>query len=96
MCIRDSHVDVRRVNAQDLFLNKLAGVTEPERKRKIIGEEFIRVFEAEAKKISKVDFLAPLLQSITADYQNLFSKFFVIQYRHPTEFFSSILKAAQR
>ena len=52
------HVDVRRVNAQDLFLNKLAGVTEPERKRKIIGEEFIRVFEAEAKKIGKVDFLA--------------------------------------
>ena len=52
------HVDVRRVNAQDLFLNKLAGVTEPERKRKIIGEEFIRVFEAEARKIGKVDFLA--------------------------------------
>ena len=52
------HVDVRRVNAKDLFLSKLAGVTEPERKRKIIGEEFIRVFEAEAKKIGKVDFLA--------------------------------------
>lgn len=51
------HVDVRRVNAQDLFLNKLAGVTEPERKRKIIGEEFIRVFEAEAKKIGQVDYL---------------------------------------
>ena len=46
-----------RVNAQDLFLGKLAGVTEPERKRKIIGEEFIRVFEAESKKIGKVDFL---------------------------------------
>ena len=52
------HVDVRRVNAKDLFLSKLAGVTEPERKRKIIGEEFIRVFEAEAKKLGKVDFLA--------------------------------------
>ena len=52
------HVDVRRVNAQDLFLNKLAGVTEPERKRKIIGEEFIRVFEDEAKKIGRVDYLA--------------------------------------
>ena len=51
------HVDVRRVNAQDLFLNKLAGVTEPERKRKIIGEEFIRVFEEEGKKIGKVDYL---------------------------------------
>ncbi len=46
-----------RVNAQKLFLEKLAGVSEPERKRKIIGEEFIRVFEAEAKKIGKVDFL---------------------------------------
>lgn len=47
-----------RVNAKDRFLSKLAGVTEPERKRKIIGEEFIRVFEDEAKKIGKVDFLA--------------------------------------
>lgn len=47
-----------RVDASDRFLNRLAGVTEPERKRKIIGEEFIRVFEAEAKKIGKVDFLA--------------------------------------
>lgn len=46
-----------RVNAQKLFLEKLAGVSEPEKKRKIIGEEFIRVFEAEAKKIGKVDFL---------------------------------------
>ena len=44
------HVDVRRVNAKDRFLSKLAGVTDPETKRKIIGEEFIRVFEAEAKK----------------------------------------------
>ncbi len=47
-----------RVNAQDRFYGKLAGVTEPERKRKIIGEEFIRVFEEEAKKIGAVDFLA--------------------------------------
>ena len=46
-----------RVNAQDRFYSKLAGVEEPERKRKIIGEEFIRVFEEEAKKIGKVDFL---------------------------------------
>ena len=46
-----------RVNAKDLFLNKLKGVTDPETKRKIIGEEFIRVFEQEAKKIGKVDFL---------------------------------------
>ena len=46
-----------RVNAEERFLQKLAGVTEPERKRKIIGEEFIRVFEAEAKKIGAVDYL---------------------------------------
>ena len=52
------HVDVRRVNAGPRFLSKLAGVTEPEHKRKIIGEEFIRVFEEEAKKIGAVDFLA--------------------------------------
>ena len=47
-----------RVNAQERYYNKLAGVTEPERKRKIIGEEFIRVFQEEAKKIGAVDFLA--------------------------------------
>ena len=47
-----------RVNAEDRFLSKLAGVSDPETKRKIIGEEFIRVFEEEAKKIGKVDFLA--------------------------------------
>ncbi|MDE6905512.1 MAG: glutamine-hydrolyzing GMP synthase [Lachnospiraceae bacterium] len=46
-----------RVNAQERFYNKLSGVTEPEMKRKIIGEEFIRVFEEEAKKIGAVDFL---------------------------------------
>ena len=46
-----------RVDASDRFLEKLAGVTEPERKRKIIGEEFIRVFEAEARKIGTVDYL---------------------------------------
>lgn len=46
-----------RVNAQDRFYDKLAGVEDPESKRKIIGEEFIRVFEEEAKKIGTVDFL---------------------------------------
>lgn len=46
-----------RVNAQERFYDKLKGVEEPERKRKIIGEEFIRVFEEEAKKIGAVDFL---------------------------------------
>lgn len=47
-----------RVNAEDRFLGKLAGVTEPEQKRKIIGEEFIRVFEETAKKLGKIDVLA--------------------------------------
>ena len=46
-----------RVNARQRFYDKLKGVEEPEKKRKIIGEEFIRVFEEEAKKIGKVDFL---------------------------------------
>ncbi|MVB11959.1 GMP synthase [Caprobacter fermentans] len=46
-----------RVDAQARFLARLSGVTEPEQKRKIIGEEFIRVFEEEAKKIGQVDFL---------------------------------------
>lgn len=46
-----------RVNAESRFLSKLAGVVEPEKKRKIIGEEFIRIFEEEAKKIGKVDYL---------------------------------------
>lgn len=46
-----------RVNAQERYYAKLKGVTEPEQKRKIIGEEFIRVFEEEAKKIGSVDFL---------------------------------------
>ena len=53
----NSEVNFVRVDAKDRFLGKLAGVTEPERKRKIIGEEFIRVFEEEAKKIGTVDFL---------------------------------------
>jgi len=51
------NMNLIRVNAKDRFLAKLAGVTDPETKRKIIGEEFIRVFEEEAKKIGKVNFL---------------------------------------
>ncbi len=47
-----------RVNAEERFLTKLKGVTEPEKKRKIIGEEFIRVFEDEAKNLGKIDILA--------------------------------------
>ena len=53
----DYHLNFIRVNAQSRFYEKLKGVTEPEQKRKIIGEEFIRVFEEEAKKIGKVEFL---------------------------------------
>lgn len=45
------------VNAKDRFLNKLTGISDPEQKRKIIGEEFIRVFEEEARKLGKIDFL---------------------------------------
>lgn len=46
-----------RVDAKERFLGKLAGVSDPERKRKIIGEEFIRVFEEESNKLGKIDFL---------------------------------------
>ena len=46
-----------RVNAKERFLGKLAGVSDPERKRKIIGEEFIRLFEEESNKLGKVDYL---------------------------------------
>jgi GMP synthase (glutamine-hydrolysing) len=51
-------INLIRVNAQERFLSKLSGVTEPEKKRKIIGEEFIRVFEEEAKKLGKIHILA--------------------------------------
>ena len=51
-------VNVIRVDAQERFLSNLSGVTDPEKKRKIIGKEFIRVFEDEAKKIGKIDVLA--------------------------------------
>lgn len=54
---RQFDVNFIRVNAQQRFYDKLAGVAEPEQKRKIIGEEFIRVFEEEAKKIGTVDYL---------------------------------------
>lgn len=53
----DKGIHFVRVNAEKRFLDKLSGVTEPEKKRKIIGEEFIRVFEEEAKKIGRVDYL---------------------------------------
>ena len=53
----DFDINFIRVNAQDRFLSRLKGITDPEEKRKIIGEEFIRVFEEEGKKIGAVDFL---------------------------------------
>ena len=52
------HADLHVVDAEKRFLEKLAGVTDPEKKRKIIGREFIEVFDEQAKKISGVDFLA--------------------------------------
>lgn len=52
------HMDIRVVDATERFLKRLKGVKDPERKRKIIGNEFIRVFEAEAMKIKNVGFLA--------------------------------------
>ena len=55
---KDSGMHFIRVDAEKRFLEKLSGVTDPERKRKIIGEEFIRVFEEEGQKIKAVDFLA--------------------------------------
>lgn len=54
---KEFDMNLVRVNCEDRFLKCLAGVSDPERKRKIIGEEFIRVFEEEAKKIGSVDFL---------------------------------------
>ena len=47
------HLNVRGVDASERFLNMLAGVTDPEKKRKIIGNEFIRVFEEEAQRIGE-------------------------------------------
>jgi GMP synthase (glutamine-hydrolysing) len=51
------HIKLVHVDASERFLNRVAGVTEPEAKRKIIGEEFIRVFEAEAEKLGQIDYL---------------------------------------
>ncbi len=58
LAFKDWNINFVRINAKDRFLSRLAGVEDPETKRKIIGEEFIRVFEEEAKKIGTVDFLA--------------------------------------
>ncbi|MDD3294022.1 MAG: glutamine-hydrolyzing GMP synthase, partial [Geobacteraceae bacterium] len=55
---RHFKINLKYVDATDRFLDKLAGVTDPERKRKIIGNEFIYLFEEEAKKLGRVDYLA--------------------------------------
>ncbi len=52
------HINLRYVSAEERFLNKLKGITDPEKKRKIIGNEFIRVFEEEAVKVKNINFLA--------------------------------------
>lgn len=52
------NINLKYINAEERFLKKLKGVTDPEKKRKIIGNEFIKLFEEEAKKIGKVKFLA--------------------------------------
>jgi GMP synthase (glutamine-hydrolysing) len=52
------NINLKYVDASDRFLDKLAGITDPEQKRKIIGNEFIYLFEEEAKKLGKVDYLA--------------------------------------
>ena len=57
MLREQAHLNVRTVDASARFLTRLAGVTDPERKRKIIGEEFIRVFEAEARQLGDIPFL---------------------------------------
>lgn len=55
---RHFHLNLHYVEAGERFLSKLAGISDPERKRKVIGEEFIRVFREEARKMGKVEFLA--------------------------------------
>ncbi len=54
---KEFSMNLIRVNVEDRFLGKLKGISEPEAKRKIIGEEFIRVFEAESNKLGKIDYL---------------------------------------
>lgn len=58
MCGNLFGINVIRIDAKERFLTKLAGVTEPERKRKIIGNEFVYCFDEESKKLGEFDFLA--------------------------------------
>ena len=69
---KDSGMNFIRVDASERFLKKLEGVSDPERKRKIIGEEFIKVFEKEAKKIGTVDFLVVDFKGLIEPLRNLF------------------------
>ena len=55
---RKFHINVEYINARERFINKLAGITDPEEKRKLIGTEFIRVFEEESKRLGPFDYLA--------------------------------------
>ena len=55
---RKFHINVEYINARERFINKLAGVTDPEEKRKLIGTEFIRVFEEESRRLGPFDYLA--------------------------------------
>ncbi len=57
-CFNNWEINFVRINAETAFLNRLSGIEDPEEKRKIIGEEFIKTFEQVAKKIGKIDFLA--------------------------------------
>lgn len=58
LAFKDRAVNFIRVNAQERFLEKLKGISDPEQKRKIIGKEFVAVFNDEAKKLDQIDFLA--------------------------------------
>src|SRR5699024_1242667 len=54
----DFHMNIIQIDASDRFLNKLEGIEDPEEKRKVIGNEFIEVFDEEASKLADVDYLA--------------------------------------
>jgi GMP synthase (glutamine-hydrolysing) len=77
---REMQAKLIAVDATEDFLSALAGVTDPEAKRKIIGERFVRIFEAEARKLGQVDFLAQgtlypdIIESASRDQQKTAAK----------------------